>query len=84
MAAKHTSIWAKIAVVKQIILYETAQIRTNTTLEGIVYPFETCKEGFKVVRKVLHTFMLTRPAQIQPQSPPKLRAASGACLDMRV
>ena len=32
MAAKHTLIWAKIAVVEPIILYETAKIRATTTV----------------------------------------------------
>ena len=49
MAAKHTLIWAKIAVVEPIILYEKAKLRTTTTVEGIVHPFGTCVEGFEVV-----------------------------------
>ena len=69
MAAKHTLIWAKIVVAESIILYDTAKIRTTTTVEGIVHPFETCMEGFEVVCNVLHTVMLAIPAQTQPQSP---------------
>ena len=71
VAAKHSLIWAKIAVavVEPIILYETAKIRTTTTVEGIVHPFGTCIERFKVVCDVLHTIMLAIPAQTQLQSP---------------
>ena len=82
-AAKHTSIQAKIAVAKQIILYETAKIRTTTTVEGTYHPFGTCMEGFEVVCKVSHT--LCWPYQPKPSlRAPKLRAASGACLDRRM
>ena len=69
MAARHTSIWAKIAVVEPIILYETAKIRTATTVEGIAHPFGTCMEGFEVVCNFSHAVMLTIPGQTQPQSP---------------
>ena len=71
MAAKHTLIWAKIAVavVEPIILYEMAERRTITTVEGIVHPFGTCMEGFGVVCNVSHTVMLAIPAQTLPQSP---------------
>ena len=66
---KHPFIWAKIAIVEPRILYETAEIRTTTTVEGIVHPFGTCMEGFEVVCNVSHTNLLAIPAQIQPQSP---------------
>ena len=62
-------IWAKIAVAKPIILYETAKIQTTTTVEGIVHPFGTCMEGFEVVSNVSHAIMLAIPAQTQRQSP---------------
>ena len=69
MAAKHTLIWAGIAVAEPIILYDTARVRITTTVEGIVHPFGTCMEGFEVVCNVSHTVMLAVPAQTQPQSP---------------
>ena len=69
MAAKHTLIWAEIAFAEPIILYETAKIRTTTTVEGVVPQFGTCMEGFEVVCNVLHTVMLAIPALTQPQSP---------------
>ena len=69
IAAKHTLIWAKITIAEPIILYETAQTRSTTTVKGIVYPFGTCMEGFEVVCNVSHTAMLAIPGQTQPQSP---------------
>ena len=69
LAAKHTWIWAKIAVDEPIILYETSELRTTTTAEGFAHPFGTCLEGFEVVCNILPAVKLAIPAQAQPQSP---------------
>ena len=70
MAARHTLIWAKNAVAQHRILYETAEIQTTTTVEGVAHPFETCKKRFEVVCNVSHTVsMVAIPALIPPQSP---------------
>ena len=76
-------ILSKIAVVEPMISCETAKIRTTTTVEGIVHPFGTLWSDLRW--SAMFRTLLCWPYQPKTSlRAPKLRAASGRCLDRRM